>query len=157
MFLRVLIQSRRQMSVALTGRISRITHPGICRQLTTDSTRPMLTLSDRAKAQLLSILAEREADGIRVSLEARGCAGASYKFDLINKGCLQSSLKEGDELVKVASGLNIVIDNHAQMYIIGTQMDYVSDKLRSEFVFKNPNAIGVCGCGESFRFPKTQQ
>lgn len=29
-------------------------------------------------------------------------------------------------------------------------MDYVEDKLASEFVFNNPNIKGVCGCGESF-------
>jgi Fe-S cluster assembly iron-binding protein IscA len=26
------------------------------------------------------------------------------------------------------------------MHLIGTQMDYVDDELRSEFVFNNPNA-----------------
>lgn len=35
-------------------------------------------------------------------------------------------------------------------------MDYVESKLSSEFIFNNPNASGVCGCGESFRIdPKT--
>lgn len=29
-------------------------------------------------------------------------------------------------------------------------MDYVDEKLTSEFVFENPNVTGFCGCGESF-------
>ena len=36
------------------------------------------------------------------------------------------------------------------MHVLGTRMDYIEDKLRSEFVFTNPNAKGTCGCGESF-------
>jgi len=30
-------------------------------------------------------------------------------------------------------------------------MDYKTDKFESGFVFKNPNAVDTCGCGESFR------
>ena len=36
------------------------------------------------------------------------------------------------------------------MFLIGSEMDWVEDKLASRFVFNNPNAKGVCGCGESF-------
>ena len=36
------------------------------------------------------------------------------------------------------------------MSILGTEMDFVQNKLQSEFVFNNPNITGTCGCGESF-------
>jgi len=36
------------------------------------------------------------------------------------------------------------------MHVIGTEMDYVEEKLSSSFVFSNPNIKGTCGCGESF-------
>jgi iron-sulfur cluster assembly accessory protein len=36
------------------------------------------------------------------------------------------------------------------MYLLGTQMDYIEDEIKSEFVFNNPNSKGSCGCGESF-------
>jgi iron-sulfur cluster assembly protein len=35
------------------------------------------------------------------------------------------------------------------MYLLGTEMDYVTEKLSSQFVFSNPNQTGACGCGES--------
>lgn len=44
----------------------------------------------------------------------------------------------------------ILIDAKALMSIIGTEMDYVDDDIRSEFIFNNPNEKGKCGCGESF-------
>lgn len=35
-------------------------------------------------------------------------------------------------------------------FVLGTEMDFVEDKLSAEFVFNNPNIKGTCGCGESF-------
>jgi iron-sulfur cluster assembly protein len=47
-------------------------------------------------------------------------------------------------------GVSVFIEPKALMYVVGTTMDYVEDELSAEFVFKNPNAKGTCGCGESF-------
>lgn len=47
-------------------------------------------------------------------------------------------------------GVKVFIEPKALMFIIGTEMDFVDDRLRSEFVFTNPNSKGECGCGESF-------
>jgi iron-sulfur cluster assembly protein len=44
----------------------------------------------------------------------------------------------------------VIVDAAARMFLIGTEMDYVEDDIRSEFVFNNPNSKGECGCGESF-------
>ena len=54
-----------------------------------------------------------------------------------------------DEVVQ-DKGVTILIDPKASMFIIGTEMDYVEDKLQSGFTFRNPNEKGRCGCGESF-------
>ena len=48
------------------------------------------------------------------------------------------------------NGVTILIDQQAAMYLSGSKMDYVEDKLHSGFVFENPNEKGRCGCGESF-------
>jgi Fe-S cluster assembly iron-binding protein IscA len=49
-----------------------------------------------------------------------------------------------------AATVSIAIENAAFMHVVGTEMDFVEDDLRAEFVFTNPNAKGMCGCGESF-------
>lgn len=54
-----------------------------------------------------------------------------------------------DEVVE-EKGVKLFVDSKALMFLIGTEMDYVEDKLQSGFVFKNPNEKGRCGCGESF-------
>ena len=48
-------------------------------------------------------------------------------------------------------GIAAVIGNpKAILFLIGTEMDFVRDKLQARFVFNNPNATRTCGCGESF-------
>ena len=54
-----------------------------------------------------------------------------------------------DEVVE-EKGVKLFVDSKALMFLIGTEMDYVEDKLQSGFVFNNPNEKGRCGCGESF-------
>ena len=48
------------------------------------------------------------------------------------------------------NNIKVFIDPKATMFLIGSEMDYSSDKLASRFVFKNPNEKSTCGCGESF-------
>ena len=48
------------------------------------------------------------------------------------------------------SSVKIFIEPKATMFLLGSEMDYSTDKLSSRFVFKNPNEKSTCGCGESF-------
>ena len=109
----------------------------------------------------LSELIEQKHDpnilGIRISLarkyvecprfypylHLRGCENLSYTMNYTDK---QEKL---DEVVQ-ANGVKVFIDSKAVMYLIGTEMDYVSNDLQQEFVFHNPNTKSSCGCGKSF-------
>ena len=56
--------------------------------------------------------------------------------------------KPYDEVVE-HDGARVLIDPKAVMYLLGTEMDYKTDKLSAQFVFSNPNQTSACGCGES--------
>jgi len=85
----------------------------------------------------------KPALGIRVGIRSRGCSGMTNTLEYADeKG-------KFDEMVR-DKGVTILIDPKATMFIIGTEMDYVEDKLQSGFTFRNPNEKGRCGCGESF-------
>jgi iron-sulfur cluster assembly protein len=104
-----------------------------------------MTLSEAAVAHVKALLASRgkPSAGIRIGVSAKGCSGLTYTLEFADeKGPL-------DEVIEV-DGVTVLIDPKATMFIIGTEMDFVEEKLQSGFVFRNPNEKGRCGCGESF-------
>ena len=107
--------------------------------------RQAMTVTDAAAKRIQALLAQRgkPSAGIRIGVRARGCSGLTYTLEYADeKGRL-------DEVVQ-DKGVTILIDPKATMFIIGTEMDFVEDKLQSGFTFRNPNEKGRCGCGESF-------
>ena len=104
-----------------------------------------LSVTDAAAERIQALLAARgkAALGVRVGVRARGCSGLSYTLEYADeKG-------KFDEVVE-DKGVTILVDPKAIMFILGTEMDYVEEKLQAGFVFRNPNEKGRCGCGESF-------
>ena len=84
--------------------------------------------------------------GVRVGVRRRGCNGYSYVMKYAEEG---ENISRLDEVVE-AKDVKVIVDSKALMFLIGTEMDYVDDEVKSEFVFNNPNSKGECGCGESF-------
>ena len=104
-----------------------------------------MEVTEAAAERIRGLLARRGTPsvGIRIGVRARGCSGLTYKLEYADeKG-------KFDEVVE-DKGVTILIDPKATMFIIGTEMDFVDDKLQSGFTFRNPNEKGRCGCGESF-------
>ncbi|MBP6951838.1 MAG: iron-sulfur cluster assembly accessory protein [Alphaproteobacteria bacterium] len=107
--------------------------------------QPLLTITESA-AQRVKVLLEKRgkpSSGIRIGIRSKGCSGQSYTLEFADE------VGPYDESIE-AYGVKILIDPKAVMFIIGSQMDYVENKLSSGFVFQNPNEKGKCGCGESF-------
>ena len=57
-------------------------------------------------------------------------------------------IERADEVVE-DKGVRVLIDPKAVLFLLGTEMDYKTDKLSAQFVFNNPNQTSACGCGES--------
>ena len=102
----------------------------------------ILSLTDDAKIRIKEILSETEKDkvGVRIAVSEGGCAGYSYEMSYVDSADPKDELIE-DEDVK------IFIDPAAIMFLLGSTMDFKSDKFKSGFVFMNPNETERCGCG----------
>ena len=110
-------------------------------------TRPkpqVMKLTERAAERIKALMADQGAGtiGMRLGVKKGGCAGMEYTMSWTAK---QDPL---DEVVE-SHGARVLIDPKAVMYLLGTEMDYKTDKLSAQFVFSNPNQTGACGCGES--------
>lgn len=107
--------------------------------------QPMMNVTDAAAERVRALLAQRgkESAGVRIGVRTAGCSGLSYTLEYADEK------NEFDELVE-DNGVTIFVDPKAVMFLIGTEMDFVEDKLKTGFTFSNPNEKGRCGCGESF-------
>lgn len=104
-----------------------------------------ITLTNAALERVKVLLDQRgkPSAGIRIGVRTKGCSGLSYALEYAD------DLDPLDEIMEVG-GVTILIDPKAILFILGTEMDYVEEKMESGFVFRNPNEKGKCGCGKSF-------
>ena len=107
----------------------------------------LITITDAAADRIKSLIAQstKPVAGLRVSVNSKGCSGLSYVFEYAEEK------KKLEEEIST-KGVKVFIDTAAIMYLVGSEMDFLEEKLESKFVFSNPNAKNVCGCGESFSF-----
>src|SRR5436190_323410 len=105
-----------------------------------------IRLTDAAADRIKYVMANAEQPivGVRVGVKNGGCAGMAYTMEYAER------IDAADEVVE-DKGVRVLIDPKAVLFLIGTEMDYKTDKLSAQFVFNNPNQTSACGCGESVK------
>ncbi|HLO23522.1 MAG TPA: iron-sulfur cluster assembly accessory protein [Methyloceanibacter sp.] len=104
----------------------------------------VMRLTDAAAERIRALQAAsgKEIAGVRIGVKNGGCAGMEYTMQYADEP------GPHDEVIE-DKGIKLLIDPTAVMFLLGTEMDYRSDRMRSGFVFNNPNQTSACGCGES--------
>jgi iron-sulfur cluster assembly protein len=104
----------------------------------------IITVTDRAAERVREIVASADgpAEGIRIGIKKGGCAGMEYTIDLVHEP------EPRDDMVDLGGG-KVFVNPEATLFLLGTEMDFEVTKLRTGFVFRNPNQTSACGCGES--------
>ena len=104
----------------------------------------IMTLTDAAAERISEIIEDSDKPvlGVRVGVRNAGCAGMAYTLDYV------AEAPKGDDHVE-EKGVNVFIEPKATLFLLGTVMDFETQKMSSGFTFKNPNQTGECGCGES--------
>lgn len=104
-----------------------------------------VSITPPAAKQIARLMARDGSQGLRIGVKKGGCAGMEYTMDYV------AEVNPLDEIVE-QDGARVLIAPMAQMFLIGTIIDYETSLLESKFVFRNPNVSEACGCGESIRF-----
>lgn len=104
-----------------------------------------VTLTPAATRQIAQLMARDGRQGLRIGVKKGGCAGMEYTMDYVTE------VNPLDEVVE-QDGARVLIAPMAQMFLIGTEIDYETDLLHAGFKFRNPNVAEACGCGESIKF-----
>lgn len=82
---------------------------------------------------------------LRVYVDAGGCSGFQYKFELTDEAM------EADDVVYEDNGARVVVDQDSLDLLKGSTIDFVQEMIRSSFaVVDNPQSESACGCGSSF-------
>jgi iron-sulfur cluster assembly protein len=104
----------------------------------------MIILAPAALQRIHGYLAaDPAALGLRLGVRRTGCSGWGYAVDMAR------DRREGDTEFE-QDGVRIFVDADSLAVIDGTEVDFVRQGLNEQFVFRNPNVAGECGCGESF-------
>ena len=103
-----------------------------------------ITLTEIAAQRVQNFLVNRGSGlGIRLAVQTTGCSGLGYNLEFVDT-------TNDDDTIFEDRGVKVVVDAKSLIYLDGTEVDYVKEGLNEGFEFKNPNAKGECGCGESF-------
>ena len=104
-----------------------------------------VTITPSAERQIATLMAAKSAQGLRIGLKKGGCAGMEYTLEVANQPAPHDEVVEQD-------GARVLIAPMAQMFLIGTEIDFQTNALETGFRFNNPNVVESCGCGESIKF-----
>ena len=104
----------------------------------------VMTLTEAAAERIREIVedADEPVAGLRIGVKKGGCAGMEYTMLKV------AAPDAKDERIE-EKGVSVFVDPSAVLFLLGTVMDFETTKLRSGFVFRNPNEVSACGCGES--------
>ncbi len=104
-----------------------------------------LLFTDGAAAKVKELIDEEgnPALKLRVFVQGGGCSGFQYGFTFDEE-------TNEDDTVMEKGGVTLLIDAMSFQYLAGAEIDYKEDLQGAQFVIKNPNASGTCGCGSSF-------
>jgi iron-sulfur cluster assembly accessory protein len=105
---------------------------------------PQISLTSSAAKRVAWIAARQSKPAIlRLAVDGGGCAGFTYKFELVDVAAAEDSVSETD-------GVKLVVDPMSLELVRGSAVDFVEDLSGAAFRVTNPNAQSGCGCGSSF-------
>lgn len=109
------------------------------------SKKPAFSITKAATEQIRSILKDDfENRYMKIGLKGGGCSGFQYDFSFVSKPA------EKDHVFG-EKGAQVVLDNHALLYLRHSTLDFIKDPFSSSFtvVLPEDTTLNSCACGRS--------
>lgn len=104
----------------------------------------VVLLTDTAVSYLRSQITNSvDGKGIRLGVKNAGCSGFAYTLELATE-------IKGNDVVVQWDDVTVVMNPEHLPFLQGIELHCVQEGLNQHLKFRNPNAAGECGCGESF-------
>ena len=106
----------------------------------------MISFSDTARNKIQKLVTAKNYAGVRLGVKTTGCSGLAYVLEYVKQYDPDAAT-----INYAQNNFCVLVDKKHEVYLKGTQVDYVRQGLNEGFEFTNPNERDRCGCGESFR------
>lgn len=112
------------------------------------NSKEIITFTESAHEHFRQVTESVNALGVRLALTGGGCAGFSYKWDLVKT----PSEIDSTDYTKSYDGWTFWLDLSSELYLIGSTINKKVDITGSVIEIRAPLASSSCGCGESINF-----
>jgi iron-sulfur cluster assembly protein len=106
----------------------------------------MITITEQAQSKIQKLVTIKGYAGIKLGVKTTGCSGLAYVLEYVKQYDPDAAT-----INYAQNDFCVLVDKKHDVYLKGTQVDYVRQGLNEGFEFTNPNERDRCGCGESFR------
>jgi len=86
--------------------------------------KEIITITDIAWSKIKDIINNSDSKGLLFAVTSGGCNGFNYSFDSIPDNKLDDLLKLKPTIIQ-RDHMKVFIDPLAEMYLIGTKIDYI--------------------------------
>ena len=114
----------------------------------TSNPKEVISFTEIAQEHFKQVTESAGALGVRLALGGGGCAGFSYKWELIKS----PSEIDASDYSKAYDGWTFWLDKTSELYLIGSTVNKKIDIAGSVIEIQAPLASSSCGCGESISF-----
>lgn len=109
--------------------------------------KPVVEITSSAHDRITEISMQNPGLMLKLGVNNKGCSGHSYTFDLIKA----DDINQFDEKITL-DHITVVIDGASMFKLLGSKLDWQTDRFGSRFQWSNPQVKHTCGCGESVGF-----
>ena len=111
----------------------------------------MINLTPEAASHILKTFEEKglpDQSAVRFIVKGGGCSGFTLEVSL--EPPRRFEMPRRSDTAYTSSGVRILVDKKSALFVDGMTVKLKQHQFGHKLEFDNPNAKGICGCGESF-------